>query len=118
MQPGRSSSRLPSQMPHCSVPQYHPQMLRHQLGVCVRHQSLFHAGERLYPLIYDVHSQLAGKITGMLLEIDNSELLLMLESPESLNAKVGGSLVAGGGLRTKVPPTGARMLLRGQSASC
>uniref|UniRef100_A0A2K5JHB3 PABC domain-containing protein n=1 Tax=Colobus angolensis palliatus TaxID=336983 RepID=A0A2K5JHB3_COLAP len=43
--------------------------------------------ERLYPLIHDVHTQLAGKITGMLLEIDNSELLLMLESPESLHAK-------------------------------
>uniref|UniRef100_A0A8C5UKP4 Poly(A) binding protein cytoplasmic 1 like n=1 Tax=Microcebus murinus TaxID=30608 RepID=A0A8C5UKP4_MICMU len=45
-------------------------------------------GERLYHLIHDVHAQLAGKITGMLLEIDNSELLLMLESPESLHAKV------------------------------
>lgn len=88
-------------MPHCSVPQYHPQMLRRQLGVCVRHQSLFHAGERLYPLIYDVHSQLAGKITGMLLEIDNSELLLMLESPESLNAKVGGSLGGRGRAKDK-----------------
>ncbi|XP_016060275.1 PREDICTED: polyadenylate-binding protein 1-like, partial [Miniopterus natalensis] len=49
-------------------------------------------GERLYPLIYDVYAQLAGKITGMLLEIDNSELLLMLESPESLNAKVEEAL--------------------------
>ncbi|ELW66761.1 Polyadenylate-binding protein 1-like protein [Tupaia chinensis] len=47
-----------------------------------------HTGERLYPLIRDVHHQLAGKITGMLLEIDNSELLLMLESPESLHAKI------------------------------
>lgn len=49
-------------------------------------------GERLYPLIYNVHTQLAGKITGMLLEIDNSELLFMLESPESLNAKVEEAL--------------------------
>lgn len=55
----------------------------------ISHQRLFHPGERLYPLIYNVHTQLAGKITGMLLEIDNSELLFMLESPESLNAKVG-----------------------------
>ncbi|XP_043944916.1 embryonic polyadenylate-binding protein-like [Protopterus annectens] len=47
-------------------------------------------GERLYPLIHAVHPSLAGKITGMLLEIDNSELLHMLESPESLHTKVNG----------------------------
>ncbi|CAL8250926.1 unnamed protein product [Arctogadus glacialis] len=45
-------------------------------------------GERLYPLIQALHPSLAGKITGMLLEIDNSELLHMLESPESLHSKV------------------------------
>ncbi|KAM7404901.1 hypothetical protein PAMP_012205 [Pampus punctatissimus] len=45
-------------------------------------------GERLYPLIHNIHPNLAGKITGMLLEIDNSELLHMLESPESLHSKV------------------------------
>ncbi|XP_057212942.1 polyadenylate-binding protein 1-like [Triplophysa rosa] len=45
-------------------------------------------GERLYPLIQAMHPTLAGKITGMLLEIDNSELLHMLESPESLHSKV------------------------------
>ena len=45
-------------------------------------------GERLFPIIQTMHSNLAGKITGMLLEIDNSELLHMLESPESLRSKV------------------------------
>ncbi|XP_040009951.1 embryonic polyadenylate-binding protein-like isoform X5 [Xiphias gladius] len=45
-------------------------------------------GERLYPLIHAIHPNLAGKITGMLLEIDNSELLHMLESPGSLHSKV------------------------------
>ncbi|XP_034561062.1 polyadenylate-binding protein 1A-like isoform X1 [Notolabrus celidotus] len=44
-------------------------------------------GERLFPLIQNMHPSLAGKITGMLLEIDNSELLHMLESPESLRSK-------------------------------
>lgn len=52
---------------------------------------VFGAGERLYPLIHAMHPSLAGKITGMLLEIDNSELLLLLESPDSLRSKVGGT---------------------------
>uniref|UniRef100_A0A4W5N1D5 Polyadenylate-binding protein n=1 Tax=Hucho hucho TaxID=62062 RepID=A0A4W5N1D5_9TELE len=45
-------------------------------------------GERLFPLIQAMHPSLAGKITGMLLEIDNSELVHMLESNESLRSKV------------------------------
>ncbi|KAK7489429.1 hypothetical protein BaRGS_00019373 [Batillaria attramentaria] len=45
-------------------------------------------GERLFPLIRRLAPALAGKVTGMLLEIDNSELLHMLESHESLKAKV------------------------------
>lgn len=45
-------------------------------------------GERLFPLIQCMYPQLTGKITGMLLEIDNSELLHMLEHNESLKAKV------------------------------
>lgn len=45
-------------------------------------------GERLFPLIRNMYPELAGKITGMLLEIDNSELLHMLEHNESLKAKV------------------------------
>nr|XP_058929830.1 LOW QUALITY PROTEIN: polyadenylate-binding protein 4-like [Kogia breviceps] len=45
-------------------------------------------GERLLPLVQTMHSHLIGKITGMLLGTDNSELLHMLESPESLRSKV------------------------------
>lgn len=45
-------------------------------------------GEHLYRAISALHPDKAGKITGMLLEMDNSELLHMLEAPESLNSKV------------------------------
>ena len=45
-------------------------------------------GERLFPLIQRMYPDLAGKITGMLLEIDNAELLLMLEDHSSLTSKV------------------------------
>jgi polyadenylate-binding protein len=45
-------------------------------------------GERLFPLVAGMQPDLAGKITGMLLEMDNSELLLLLEDPAALDAKV------------------------------
>jgi len=45
-------------------------------------------GERLFPMIQNIYPEMAGKITGMLLEIDNSELLHMLEHHASLKAKV------------------------------
>jgi len=45
-------------------------------------------GERLFPLVQEHQPHLAGKITGMLLEIDNSELLHMLESRDLLSSKV------------------------------
>ena len=45
-------------------------------------------GERLFPLVAKLQPELAGKITGMLLEMDNGELLLLLESNEALTEKV------------------------------
>jgi polyadenylate-binding protein len=45
-------------------------------------------GERLFPLIQRMYPDLAGKITGMLLEIDNAELVHMLEDQNSLKGKV------------------------------
>ncbi|KAJ3124581.1 Protein phosphatase PP2A regulatory subunit B [Nowakowskiella sp. JEL0407] len=45
-------------------------------------------GESLFPLIQAQAPQLAGKVTGMLLEMDNIELLHLLESPEALAQKV------------------------------
>ncbi|MBZ3890131.1 Polyadenylate-binding protein 1-like [Sciurus carolinensis] len=93
--------RTPVSISQASTQELHP--VPHTQRVAPLHEQKQMIGERLYPLVHDVHNQLAGKITGMLLEIDNSELLLMLESPESLHAKVGRALSAGE-LRTRAVP--------------
>ncbi|KAJ5084698.1 Protein phosphatase PP2A regulatory subunit B [Penicillium alfredii] len=49
-------------------------------------------GEALYPKIQAQQPELAGKITGMLLEMDNTELIGLLEDDEALRAKVDEAL--------------------------
>lgn len=49
-------------------------------------------GETIYPMIHEKAPQMAGKITGMLLEMDNTEILLLLEDQENLNKKVSEAI--------------------------
>jgi polyadenylate-binding protein len=70
--PGAGTEPLTTAMLADATPQDQKQML----------------GERIFPLIQAHYPDLAGKITGMLLEMDNSELLMMLDSNELLKTKV------------------------------
>uniref|UniRef100_A0A6U3DAI6 PABP n=1 Tax=Entomoneis paludosa TaxID=265537 RepID=A0A6U3DAI6_9STRA len=91
---------MPSQPPQQSAPpQAAPAPMPHEgaltasaLASATPEMQKNMIGERLYPLIHQSQPDLAGKITGMLLEMDNSELLHLLESPEALNAKISEAL--------------------------
>ncbi|XP_010471183.1 PREDICTED: polyadenylate-binding protein 5 isoform X1 [Camelina sativa] len=82
-------SKLTSELASAS-PDEHPQML----------------GENLYPLVEQHEPVHAAKVTGMLLEMDQAEILHLLESPEALKAKVSEALAV---LRLSAnpPPTGS-----------
>jgi len=80
--PPRMAPGAMMQMPHASEPLDHTSLA--QADPTTQKNMI---GERLYPLIMQHQPDLAGKITGMLLEMDNAELLHLLESPEALAAK-------------------------------
>lgn len=45
-------------------------------------------GERLFPLIQEKYHNVAGKVTGMLLEMDNTEILHLLDDRDLLQSRV------------------------------
>jgi polyadenylate-binding protein len=49
-------------------------------------------GERLFARISETHPDYAAKITGMLLEMDVTETLNLLETPHILNSKIEEAL--------------------------
>ena len=42
--------------------------------------------------MHSKHQELAGKITGMLLEMDNSELMSLIDDDAAMDAKVGEAI--------------------------
>ncbi|RVW94817.1 Polyadenylate-binding protein 5 [Vitis vinifera] len=49
-------------------------------------------GEQLFPLVERIERETAGKVTGMLLEMDQTEVLHLIESPDALKNKVAEAM--------------------------
>lgn len=94
---GQQQGGAPQGVPQIPVQQAiqvdgQPPLTTNMLAEADSHNQKQMLGERIFPLIHNMYPELAPKITGMLLEIDNSELLHMLEHHESLKAKVDEAL--------------------------
>merc|ERR1711915_286616 len=85
--PAAAAAVAPVAQPAVNIPGQEP-LTPSMLASAMPQEQKQMLGERLFPLIRDIYPELAGKITGMLLEIDNSDLLHMLEDRNSLKAKV------------------------------
>lgn len=49
-------------------------------------------GEQLYPLVERLEPRNVSKVTGMLLEMDQTEILHLIESPDALKKKVAEAM--------------------------
>jgi len=67
-------------------------VLSQQIASVPPHQAKQLLGEALFPKIQVMQPELAGKITGMLLEMDNHELVNLCEDESALRAKVDEAL--------------------------
>ncbi|UKK00708.2 polyadenylate-binding protein [Theileria orientalis] len=96
----RNNNNAKSQMPPVSAFKFTPQARNRDMpvhpqyvvngnvqvdDVAIQKQMI---GERLFPIIARDNPDLAGKITGMMLEIDNQELLQLLDDNDQLKAKI------------------------------
>jgi len=69
-----------------------PGVLQQQLAQVPPQQQKQLLGEALFPKIQVLQPELAGKITGMLLEMENAELVNLCEDESALRAKVDEAL--------------------------
>ncbi|KAL9141489.1 hypothetical protein ABFS82_14G107700 [Erythranthe guttata] len=49
-------------------------------------------GEKLLPLVKELEHEMASKVTSMILDMDHTEILHLIESPQSLEAKVAEAM--------------------------
>ncbi|EDO07182.1 polyadenylate binding protein family protein [Babesia bovis T2Bo] len=76
----RNRTELPNGAPAAAVPTQRP------IDGAAMHKQMI--GERLFPIVARENPELAGKITGMMLEMDNQELMALLENEQQLKDKI------------------------------
>lgn len=109
----------PQHMPQPDAPPAQPDLAQ-MLAAAPPQQQKQILGEKLYPIIEkhpSVMPDQAGKITGMLLDMDVSELLNLYEAPEALHQKVieAINVLAHHGMATPVDPTTGKPILQDAS---
>ncbi|XP_043694320.1 polyadenylate-binding protein 3-like isoform X2 [Telopea speciosissima] len=68
------------------------QTLASALASATPEQQRMMLGEQLFPLVERLEPDVAGKVTGMLLEMDQTEVLHLIESPDALKKKVAEAM--------------------------
>ncbi|KAG6876491.1 hypothetical protein C0992_012796 [Termitomyces sp. T32_za158] len=91
--PAPVQAQAPAQAPGQAQAPAEPTITPEQLAAASPLEQKQMIGEVLYLKIFETQPELAGKITGMLLEMDNAELLRLLEDHEALGGKVAEALV-------------------------
>jgi polyadenylate-binding protein len=86
--PNMPQGMLPQQQAEVVMPAPHEPLTIKALAAAPEEMRKQMIGERLFPLIKVEQPDKAGKITGMLLEMDNGELIHLLESQAALHEKI------------------------------
>merc|ERR1712173_408037 len=94
MQQQQVQQQAPSQNNSASVPpSSQPELNAAMLATAEPQAQKQMLGERIYPLVNDqIGQEQAGKVTGMLLEIENFELLKLIDEPVLLKERVSEAM--------------------------
>ena len=88
MPPAPPAPNMPNMPPAPETPMSAVEQLAAQLPNASQDQQRMLLGEALYPLVDAVEPASSAKITGMLLEMDQSEVLHLIEDSKALSDKV------------------------------
>jgi len=89
---GMPRPHMPGMPPSPLAPSLPPPLSKESLDLLPTQQQKQLLGERLYALNFRHRPDLAGKLTGMMLELKNEEILNLLQNEEKLKHKIGEAI--------------------------